>query len=325
MSGLVLFVSALCGIGFGYAAQRGSICVVAGLEAWLDKRSPRMLYALLRCSLWVVAVATPLVWLDRDAHLAGLYAISLAPVVGGLLFGAGAAINGGCSFGTIIRLGAGDLSFVGTLVGMAAGFWLQVRLGPATPAPFATSPMETPSPVTALILLAALLLAWREIARIGIRPRRRGRWAPERAVAVMGIAGGILYALHGSWAWTVALERGVGAMTGAGAVSPPLLVIFLCPVLGAAWGAGRRRPVRPRLALRHWPARLVGGLVMGLGAAYIPSGNDALVLHAAPALSPHVLIACPALLGGATAALALSRLWSSRKVTPVWGRRSTMS
>lgn len=315
MTGLVLLGSALCGLGFGYAAQRGSICVVAGIEAWLATGSPRLLVALLRCSLWVVAVATPLVWLDRDAHLAPLYAPGLLALGGGLAFGVGAAINGGCSFGTLIRLGAGDLSFAGTLLGMAAGFALQSRLGPAGPSPAGPSPLETPTALAVPVLALALLFVTREAVRLRAEPVRRGRWSPERAVAVMGVSGGLLYALQGSWAWTVALQRSVDAMATAQPLARPLVLIFACSVLGAAWGAARRRRMQPRLALRRWPLRIAGGLVMGLGAAYVPGGNDALVLHGAPGLSLHVLIASPALVAGAAGALAIGRGWR-RIATP---------
>lgn len=307
MSGAVLLVAALCGIGFGYAAQRGSICVVRGLEEWLQRGSPRMLTALFRCSLWVVVAAVPLVWLDRDAHLAPLYAPGLAALMGGLMFGVGAAINGGCSFGTLIRLGAGDLSCLGTLAGMAAGFWAQLRLGPPAPGPIARSFLESPSLPGALLVAAALALALRAPGPAAASPPRPGRWSPERAAALMGLTGGLLYALTGSWAYTVALQRSVDAMADGRAIALTLLPIFLANVLGAAWGAGRRQRLRVRINARRWPARLAGGAVMGAGAAYVPGGNDALVLHALPALSPHVLIAYPALIAGAAAALGLAR------------------
>jgi hypothetical protein len=43
---------------------------------------------------------------------------------------------------------------------------------------------------------------------------------------------------------------------------------------------------RPR---RIWLRNLVGGLLMGLGLALTPGGNDALVLYGIPSLSPHAL------------------------------------
>lgn len=302
---LSLLLSMLCGIGFGYAAQRGSICAVRGVADLIDRRSFRQFGAAPRCSLWVVATAVPLVWIYPDAHLAPIHAISLAALLGGLIFGMGAALNGSCSFGTIIGLGAGDLSYLATLAGTAAGFALQARIGPAAPAAVGPGLLEAPSSIGLYLIAAAWALCANELRRLGLRPRRRRRWSPERAVALMGITGGVLYALNGSWAWTVTLQRGVAAMAGAPIWEPRLGLIFVACVAGAAWGVRRR--VRLRLNLRAWPARLAGGAVMGAGAAYVPGGNDALLLHGAPALSPHVLVAWPALLAGVAIALLAGR------------------
>ena len=48
--------------------------------------------------------------------------------------------------------------------------------------------------------------------------------------------------------------------------------------------------IRPR---RSWINQFIGGLLMGLGAALIPGGNDVLLLNGIPGLSPH---AAPAFL-----------------------------
>lgn len=311
---VTLLLSVLCGVGFGYAAQRGSICAVRSVAALIEKGSGRQLAAALRCSLWVVAVAVPLVWVDPTAHLAPLYAASLAALLGGFVFGLGAALNGSCSFGTIIGLGSGDLSYLGTLIGTAAGFALQLAAGPAPPVALGSSPLQLPSSWGLVLIAAAWALCARELALIGLRPRRRRRWSPERAAALMGMTGGVLYALNGSWAWTVTLQRSVDAMAGAPAWEPRLLLIFAACVAGAAWGARRR--FRLRLNVAGWPARLAGGAVMGAGAAYVPGGNDALLLHGAPALSPHVLVAWPALLAGVAAALVLARQGRACRARP---------
>ena len=43
---------------------------------------------------------------------------------------------------------------------------------------------------------------------------------------------------------------------------------------------------RPR---RSWLRNFSGGILMGLGVALTPGGNDALVLYGVPSLSPHAL------------------------------------
>lgn len=54
---------------------------------------------------------------------------------------------------------------------------------------------------------------------------------------LMGVAGGILYALHGSWAYTVAIERGLAAMTADHIPNLDLALIFLSCLVGAALAA----------------------------------------------------------------------------------------
>lgn len=303
MSSIVLFVSALLGIGFGFAAQRGSICAVRGVREVLEQRSLQQMRAVLLCMIWVVATAVPLVWLDREAHLAPLYAAGFAAFGGGLLFGVGAALNGSCSFGTLIGLGAGDLSYLGTLAGLAIGFALQPMIGPPAPLPGGPGPLETPG-IAGLFLVAA---AWIACAATGAPARLSAReWTPAQAAAWMGITGGLLYALHGSWAYTVTLRNSVVSMAGGGGWDPLLVLLFAACVAGAALAA-RGRSLKLRLDPAAWPARLSGGTVMGLGAAYVPGGNDALILHGAPALSPHVLVAYPALVLGIAVALLAGR------------------
>ena len=118
-----------------------------GVEEWIERRSARHMLAYLRCSVWVVAVAVPLVWLDPDAHLAPNLAPSLAALFGGLLFGIGATVNGGCAYGTINGLGAGDLSFSTTLLGMVAGFWLATSADLMSTVPLGRSRVETSFPL----------------------------------------------------------------------------------------------------------------------------------------------------------------------------------
>lgn len=305
---LVLLISALCGVGFGYAAQRGSLCVVSGIEALLEGKSPRVFLSFLRCSVWVIAVTLPLAWAIDGDQLDIVAAPGLVTLVGGLLFGVGAAINGGCSFGTLIRLGGGDASFVATLAGLAFGYLLQ-RYAPVfdlTPDAIGASPLEAPTIVGVLTLLAAAAFCAREVVSERPRGGSGGRWAPERAALVMGVAGGVLYALHGSWAYTIAIERGLADMRSGGIPDFDLALIFVACVAGAGLGARRLDRFRLRLNARDIPKHLLGGTIMGVAAALIPGGNDVLVLHSLPALSPHAPVAYVALTVGAAAALNLS-------------------
>lgn len=306
---LILLVSALCGVAFGYAAQRGSLCVVSGIESLLAGRSPRVFLSFLRTSVWVLAVSLPLAWALAGDQLDGVAKPTLVVLGGGLLFGVGAAVNGGCSFGTLIRLGGGDASFVATLAGLGFGFVVQRHVPAFNPAlaKLGPTPLERPTAVAILVLVVAVAFCARELAREWRRVHAEDRWPPERAAMLMGVAGGILYALHGSWAYTVAIERGLAAMTADHIPNLDLALIFLSCLVGAALAARKLRRFRLQLNPGDIPRHLLGGTIMGTGAALIPGGNDVLVLHALPALSPHAPFAYLALVAGAAAALAVGR------------------
>jgi hypothetical protein len=74
--------------------------------------------------------------------------------------------------------------------------------------------------------------------------------------------------------------------------------------LSAIARGGVRIDWRPRL---EWLRNLVGGVLMGLGAALAPGGNDVLVLYSLPSFSPHALPSYAALAVGVVVAILLMR------------------
>jgi uncharacterized membrane protein YedE/YeeE len=314
-TGLFLAVSVPCAAAMGYAAQRGSICAVRGVEAFIDGGSARLLLSFFLCAAWVALVSLPLIWLrPGDVRLAEAIWPTPAIAAGAFVFGIGAAINGGCSFATVLRLGGGELSFAATLVGLSAGFALHRWLpgAPAAPLPSGPSPLATPHAGSLALLGIAATVAvaglWPPRPARRARPAASRRWRPEAAVAVMGVAGGVLYAIHGSWMYTVALDRGFAAMMARSISNPELAGLFAALLGGAAVAARRTRRLRLRLRPRDAALRLGAGVLMGFGAALVPGGNDVLVLHALPALSPHALPAYAAMLLGILAAVGLRRV-----------------
>ena len=74
----------------------------------------------------------------------------------------------------------------------------------------------------------------------------------------------------------------------------------------SSWQRGSfRLDWRPSLS---WVQNLVGGLLMGLGAAMVPGGNDVLVLHSIPGLSPHALPAYVAMIAGIAGVMGIMRV-----------------
>jgi len=218
-------------------------------------------------------------------------------VVGGFLFGIGAAANGGCAFSILTHLAMGDLGAGFALLGLGLGFALHALwIGPLLPVP-QPSPLARPRSWS----LALLAILWTWVAWEALRLwRHRPGDLIGRIMAVIGLAGGALYILHGPGMYTAALAQGTAwaAQVGpAPSAMPPLL--FLAVLVGVVLGVGARNRSQPRRLTRAAVARgLAGGVLMSAGAALVPGGNDALVLHALPGLVLHAALAYGAMVAG---------------------------
>ena len=94
-------VSLFCAGVMGFAIQRGATCTVAAVDEFVTKRRLNRLISLIEASLWVVGgllIAQALHVLPR---MPAGYAIGWATIVGALLLGVGAFINGACVFGAL--------------------------------------------------------------------------------------------------------------------------------------------------------------------------------------------------------------------------------
>jgi hypothetical protein len=297
----------------GYGAQRGGLCVVTGVEQIIDRRSARLLLAFLRASVWSLVATVAIFWLVPLAHFSPTYAVTGVTLAGGFIFGIGAAINWGCAFGTITRLGTGDLSFAFTLAGVAvgigavdrvAGVELGRQLGPTL--------LATPSTIGATVVIASAFFCTREAFTRRTWPVGGG-WPPEGSAMLIGATGGALYALTGSWSYTLLLHR-LPAHGGAGPAD--LSIPFLIPsaaLVGATAAAVVAKEFRLHLSASSLPRRLIGGTLMGVGAALVPGGNGVLVLQGMPALSPHAGPAYLAVVGGVAVAILALRKGASRR------------
>ncbi len=267
----------------GYLAQSTGICVVRGVRQWDDGR-PALLLATLLCGAWTW-ICIPV------ANHFGLqipiqrHDVALMFAVGGLIFGIGAAINGGCAVSTLSKLAAGNVHMVATLSGWVAGWalWLWLRPTPELP------PMTPPTPLAlwALIGASVFLLALAVIAPW----EQRKLWV---SITFFGIAGGLLTLLEPRWSPS-ALVTDLGALAAdePGTLVPSIYRIALISILLggmalSAWRAHHFKLQRP--GFRRLTIHLGAGTLMGVGAAMALGGNDVQLLAAVPALSPAGLV-----------------------------------
>ena len=130
------------------------------------------------------------------------------------------------------------------------------------------------------------------------------------AAALIGIANGVLYAFHGPWTYTRtfhdAVMQLVDKSAGPIALQWGLFVAVVAGAVISAWQKGAFRLDWQPSSL--WLQSLVGGLMMGFGAAMTPGGNGALILQSMPQLSPHAVPALLAMSVGIVMVLVVMRV-----------------
>lgn len=330
MLGLALALA--CAALIGFTAHRASLCNVRAVAEIMTRGSAHMLGSLMQAALWMALLAGGLSLLaGYPLPAVRMSAPAAWALLGGWLFGVGAALNGGCSLSTLHRLADGELGMLASLLGFAAGVvlwavsWPAWRASGGVPEPVDLMPLATfwtRWPALAPWLLLALLLwaLWRvavlsRLARTSTQPSTWQRvLAPHYhltvSAALMGLAGGVLYLTQGAWSYTSHLRTSVlhgWAGSGAPAASHSALVAALA--LGMLASARQRGPVAwrwPRGA-PSWLRHVGGGVLMGSGAAMVPGGNDTLLLNALPTLALQAAGAYGAMLGGIATALWLMR------------------
>jgi uncharacterized membrane protein YedE/YeeE len=320
----LLFVALAATIGF--VVDRAGICTVKAVEELLSTRRAFLLLSFVKTVMWVLGTSIVIVsWLGAQGAVRPGYQITVPSLLGGFIFGVGAVLNGGCAFSTLTRLGNGNLGMLISLAGVVFGvalFELANGLTGWAEYRFATPWFMPSGPVaTALSLALALWIFWESVRLWRTAPKGswRSRLVARRyrlstAAAVMGLSNGILYALLGTWSYTNTLRLPVTHLfaSTSTAIAPAsemlLWWLFLALLIGVVVSAftGRSPELRWRPRSR-WFAYLFGGVLMGLGVALVPGGNDVLLLNTIPGFSPHAIPAFFMMLLGIAATLAVIR------------------
>lgn len=306
-------VAFACVAIMGYAIQRGATCTVAAVDEWLNRKSWQRLRSMGEASLWVAGGLLVAHVLHRLPAMPAGYAVSTWTVIGGVLLGLGAWINGACVFGAIARLGSGEWAYAATPLGYFIGCaTVQALFAPTAPQPLAEASLLFAAPEV-LAVVFVLFAAWRllppllRLGRLDFAALRARIWQPHAATAVIGITFFFTLLLAGAWAYTdllAELARGMAHNL------LPRVLLFAALLLGAAWGgytAGRWRPAWP--TGRQWLLCLAGGALMGWGTLLIPGSNDGLILVGMPLLRPYAWLAFGTMCLTIAAAQLLRRRW----------------
>jgi toxin CptA len=279
----------------GMAIQRGNTCTVVAFDDIVHRRSWDRLLAIVYSWFWVAGGLALLALASGFRAHASVVPVTAWSVVGGLVLGLGAVINGGCTTGTIARIGSGEYAFGLTVV----GFFIGCLLAPHVVGRLATTHTSSPAATTSLdhplfgligLAVVTVLTARRLIAgpHESFRDFLRNAWDPRTATLIIAVLFVTLVQIDGPWAYTDLLGD-ISKGTTDHLVSR---LVFFAALLAGAITAGRSLkgtkligPLAPRVIRCS-----VGGLIMGIGFSVAPGAFDGLTLLGQPLLLPFAWI-----------------------------------
>jgi uncharacterized protein len=268
----------------GFANQRGTTCAVRAINALVhDKDFSRLAANGVAASASLLGLAIALASGASPANLSGYALPTVMTVTGGVVAGLGAWLNGRCAMGTIAGLSSGDVPRVATLVGFLGGAIVQTRA--LSTSFLAFQPSSGPSPFGIALALFVFAACWHFAARSSRAPG----W-----MTVIGMSAAGLAFLRPDWSYTswfsqiAAMRPSMAALhaaTLALLVAGGVLASHLSAEWHIQWGTAS-----------VWLRSFAGGALMGIGAALVPGGNDAMLLMGLPLLLPHLSAAYAAFL-----------------------------
>ncbi|MDA7787677.1 YeeE/YedE family protein [Sphingomonadaceae bacterium] len=274
----------------GFVIRRGSICMVEATRLLVLEGRPRRLHAFALSGGVSALVIIPLSWLTGGAvTLESDYGVSGNLILAGCGLGLGALINGGCAFGTLAKLSGGRIEYAATIAASAlAALWV---LSTRVLEPVGTGWFAAPGWPGAAMLLASAVLVWPTLTLRNWRnikeavQREKTLLLPTAAMIVVGLLSGLLYSLAGSWTHLSLLTKEAQALTDQTIDTSEIKTLLgvLALVSGAVFAAVRSGSFK--LVMPTLPGlvkRVMGGALMGAGAAIIPGGNGGMLTFGVP-------------------------------------------
>lgn len=293
------------GLAAGAVMTRGGLCFNRALRQAAFERKPVLLRA------FAIAVAVQLLLLpllvvlgvgalDRSAEAGGPALLPAAQLCGGLVFGAGMALAGGCVTGMLWKAGAGAAALAIAIAGFAAGELLIRGPGDGLSGTLDEASRPAENALTGLTgasyELLAVVLGVAALAAL----LTRGRGGLLAGLALGAVAAGTWVAAdaagYGYGLGFVGAADGTRAAVASGSALPFQLWLALGVLAGGAAFGDRRlwRPDGARLA-----RAVAGGLLMGAGGSIAHGCNIGHGLTGIPLLSLGSLLATASMAAGA--------------------------
>ncbi len=287
MLNLILLLSFAAVIG--YLAQVTGLCMVRGVHDWVRGRKLRLI-AILGGGFWVYLY---LPFLSQNSTIPIGYELHWSFLLGGLIFGLGAVVNGACSISTASRLSSGDLQMIFTMMGWLGGWLLLDFTGIQFQHTELTSYNES---LTWIIVLCLIL------GSVWVYVKQSKSWNIWSGIMLVGILAGAIFLLQPAWSPSdFVKDLGLAILRKNPQILPAVdrIAILMVMLLGMSIGAWRYRRFKwlaPNLRgiIKHFSS----GILMGLGAAISLGGNDFQLLMALPAQSLSGILAIAGIIIG---------------------------
>ncbi|WP_311043665.1 YeeE/YedE thiosulfate transporter family protein [Rhizobium bangladeshense] len=298
-AGLWLATAMIGGLSFvlGFAMNHGSICTVIATTELIEQKRPARFVALVECALWAAIGYTVL---GASPTMQDVWAPVIYLAAAACVFGVGIYVNGACIFGSVGHFGNGDIDFGFTFLGVLAVLCFAFLIGgEVNQMPVSAAP---PIGLQLLILALAALL----VVRFSVFNSGKNFQRLTLAMCAIGMTSAVISVLAPRFSITTTIGS-ILSIPVAG------ILIFICMFGGSLVSARlrNRRFVLKRPTRLDIIRRMLGGLLMGLGALLIPGGNDTLLLVGFPMGAWQAVLAY--LLIVATLALLIARFGSTAR------------
>lgn len=275
----LFIISILLLVALGFLAQSIGLCMVRGVNE-AGKGRPMFLLAILFSGVlsWISILVG--YYLDIQTPFIS-YEFSLWAVLGGFLFGFGAAINNGCGVSTISRLARGHLAMMLTVCGWLAGWTVLTKLAPdINLVIFNLSPIWHNSMLALFSVIIVFLL-------FSMSSYNRKVWV---SMLLIGLMASIVFLTEQHWTPSALLKdisHSVWSESEGQWPTTERFILIAALVTGMLVAALKARtfqllPVNGKQCVKH----LSAGVLMGVGAAIASGGNDTQLLLALPSFSP---------------------------------------
>ncbi|GAA0485165.1 YeeE/YedE thiosulfate transporter family protein [Parasphingorhabdus litoris] len=271
----------------GFALVRAATCTVAATMRWIDDGKTDWLFGLLIVASWAGLVLFLLLQYSGRAHIPVEIEIGWQLFFGAAIMGVGALINRGCFVGTVGYIGAGKFSYVLTFVGLALAMLL-LRVDMLDP--FEPVVTKGRTAIAEDIAKQGVLVGFAALSLVSLWLIIVKRDMAMLALLTVGITAALIYGTRPEWSYAAVLDSllaGQGLSVG---MTVELAVIAL--FAGAVVSSWLKNRFHPQFGTWNLAAtNLVGGFLMGIGAAAVPGGNDVLLLWTAPGLTLYGAVA----------------------------------